>query len=207
MHPLFNPPSPQWVNSITISICPALSSLSPLVFPELWNCLRESAFLYKLVPCPHWPQSLGTVWGTNSRTIWPPGQGVWWDPRLTRSHGGCWESRSTTAPGGGLERSDPETRRAVSLRMGRSTWGPRLWWSRTGSAGPASFVGQGVIMIPGLAAARMRPSEWRGHEIPILPVAMPLLFSDSVFLLPPPALCLERSSQPWLPEPLCVLAA
>ena len=49
--------------------------------------------------------------------------------------GGCWESRSTTAPGGGLERSGPETRRVVSLWMGGSSRGPLLWWSRTGSAG------------------------------------------------------------------------
>lgn len=120
--------------------------------------------------------------------------------------GGCWESRSTTAPGGGLERSESETRRVVSLWMGGSTWGPRRWWSRTGSAGPDPFVGHGV-MIPGLAAARMRPSEWRGREIPILPMAMPILFSDSIFLLLPPTLYLEHSSQPRLPEPLRVLAA
>lgn len=100
-----------------------------------------------------------------------------------------------------------ETRRVVSLWIGGSTWGPRRWWSRTGSAGPASFVGQGVIMIPGLAAARMKPSEWRGREMPILPMAAPILFSDSIFLLPPPTLCLEHSSQPRLPKPLRVLAA
>ena len=100
-----------------------------------------------------------------------------------------------------------ETRRVVSLWIGGSTWGPRRLWSRTGSAGPASFVGQGVIMIPGLAAARMKPSEWRGREMPILPMAAPILFSDSIFLLPPPTLCLEHSSQPRLPKPLRVLAA